>query len=366
MTEIIILIAIGALFLPQYGLYWRLRRRRWLHSRQAVDDALAHLHQFQHDGRQASVESLSNTLGTSTKHTLILVDRMAQLELVIVTGQGMRLTAEGHRWALQIIRAHRLFERYLADETSVPREKIHAHAHQLEHTVTEAQVDKMDADMGHPTFDPQGDPIPNAAGDMKEIESQKLVDWPAGKSAQIVHIEDEPPEVYAQIIAEELHPGMIITIMEMSPVRVVIGTPDAEHVLAPVVAANISVREAPTDRIEPADVPLTTLKHGEAGRVVGLSPACQGLTRRRFLDLGLTPGARIERVMQSAFSDPTAYRVRNTLIALRREQSDMVRIERATGAERAGSPAQSARTAGIERAGPPPAQHEQNEREIGA
>ena len=334
MTGIIVLIAIGVLFLPQYGLYWRYRRRRWVHSRQAVEDALAHLHQFQHDGRPASVESLSNTLGTSTGHTLILVDRMAQMDLVAVTGQGMRLTAAGHRWALQIVRAHRLFERYLADETSVPREKIHAHAHQLEHTVSEAQVDKMDADMGHPAFDPQGDPIPNAAGDMKEIKSQKLVEWPVGVPAQIVHIEDEPPEVYAQIIAEDLHPGMVITILDATSVRVVIGTPENEHVLAPVVAANISVREAPIDRVEPSGVPLTALKHGEQGRVVGLSPACQGLTRRRFLDLGLTPGVRVERVMQSAFSDPTAYRVRGTMIALRREQSDLILIDRVTRQER--------------------------------
>ena len=328
MTVIIALLIVGVIFIPQYGLYWRFRRKRWLHSRQAIEDALAHLHQFQHDGRPASVESLSNTLGTSTKHTLVLVNRMAQQDLVVMTGHGMRLSTAGHRWALQIIRAHRLFERYLADETSVPREKVHAHAHQLEHTVTEAQVDKMDADMGHPTFDPQGDPIPNAAGDMKEIPSQKLVDWPVGIPAQIVHIEDEPPEVYAQIIAEELHPGMVITIVDVSSVRLVIGTPDAEYVLAPVVAANISVREAPTDKVEQEGVPLTILEHGEEGRVVGLIPACQGLTRRRFQDLGLTPGARIERVMQSAFSDPTAYRIRNTLIALRREQSDMIRIER--------------------------------------
>ncbi len=328
MTGIIALLIVGVLFMPQYGLYWRIRRRRWLHSRQAIEDALAHLHQFQHDGRPASVESLTNTLGTSTKHTLVLVNRMAQQDLVVMTGHGMRLTPAGHRWALQIIRAHRLFERYLADETSVPPEKIHAHAHQLEHTVTETQVDKMDADMGHPTFDPQGDPIPNSAGAMKEIASRKLVDWPFGVPAQIVHIEDEPPEVYAQIIAEELHPGMVITIVDMSPVRVVIGTPDAEYVLAPVVAANISVREAPAYKVEPEGVPLTKLEHGEEGRVVGLIPACQGLTRRRFQDLGLTPGARIERVMQSAFNDPTAYRVRNTLIALRREQSNMIRIER--------------------------------------
>ena len=75
-------------------------------------------------------------------------------------------------------------------------------------------------------------------------------------------------------------------------------------------------------------VALTTLQQGEEGRVVGLAPSCQGLARRRFQDLGLTPGAQIKRVMQSAFREPTAYRVRNTLIALRREQSDMIRGER--------------------------------------
>jgi DtxR family Mn-dependent transcriptional regulator len=62
--------------------------------------------------------------------------------------------------------------------------------------------------------------------------------------------------------------------------------------------------------------------------VLALDNTCQGLTRRRFLDLGITPGVLIEPVMQSAFGEPTAYRVRDTLIALRREQSDLILIER--------------------------------------
>lgn len=328
MTGILLLIILIALFVPEYGLYTRFRRRRWLKSRQAIEDALTHLHQRQHDEqRPASVETLSNALGTSTDDTLTLVDRLAQQDLISMSGEGMRLTPAGHRWALQVIRAHRLFERYLADETAVPMEEIHTRAHRLEHTVTEAQVDKMDADLGHPAFDPQGDPIPTAAGELEVVESQSLVDWPVDTPGQIVHIEDEPPEVYAQITAEGLNPGMIVTILETTPVRIVIETAETEHILAPVIAANIAVREAPTTLPEQQGMPLTTLEKGKKARVTGLSPACQGLTRRRFQDLGITRGVQIERVMQSAFKDPTAYRVRNTLIALRREQSNLIWIE---------------------------------------
>ena len=328
MTEIFMLIFLAVLFVPGYGVYWRFQQRRWLKSRQAIEDALTHLHQRQHDERRpASVDTLSNALSTTTRDTLTLVNRLAQQELITISGEGMRLTRGGHQWALQVIRAHRLFERYLADETAVPMEEIHSRAHRLEHTVTEADVDKMDADMGHPAFDPQGDPIPTAAGDLQVVESQSLVDWPVDTPAQIVHIEDEPPEVYAQITAEGLNPGMIVTIVETSSVRIVIETNAAEHILAPVVAANISVREAPVKIPVQQGVPLTSLQQGRQGRVVGLDPTCQGLTRRRFQDLGITTGVRIERVMQSAFKDPTAYRVRNALIALRREQSDLIWIE---------------------------------------
>jgi DtxR family transcriptional regulator, Mn-dependent transcriptional regulator len=328
MTGLIVLILLAALFVPDYGVYWRFQRRRWLQSRQAIEDALTHLHQRQYDEqRSASVETLSNALGTTTKDTLTLVNRIAQQELIAISGQGIRLTPVGYRWALQVIRAHRLLERYMADETAVPMAEIHMRADLLEHTITEAEVDKMDADLGHPAFDPQGDPIPTATGDIQVVESQSLLDWPLDTLGEIVHIEDEPPEVFAQILAEGLNPGMLITILENSSVRLVIETNTAEHILAPVVAANISVREPPATILVQEGIPLTTLEKGHLGRVVGLSPSCQGLTRRRFQDLGITTGVKIERVMQSAFKDPTAYRVRNTLIALRREQSDLIWIE---------------------------------------
>jgi DtxR family Mn-dependent transcriptional regulator len=248
--------------------------------------------------------------------------------LVTVTGDDIRLSNEGRRWALQVVRAHRLFERYLADETSLPLQELHQHAHRLEHTLSPQELDKLEADLGYPSLDPHGDPIPTADGVLPPDDSQSLLEWPPGTPAQIVHIEDEPPQVFAQILAEGLALGTLVTVIESTPARIVFEANDGEHVLAPVVADNISVREMPEIAPAPSFERLTTLKVGQKARVKALDDTCQGLTRRRFLDLGVTPGVLIEPVMQSAFGEPTAYRVRDTLIALRHEQSDMILIEK--------------------------------------
>jgi len=318
---------VGVVAWPERGLYFRWRGRRRLDSRETLEDALMHLYHRHQERKLASTESLAGVLGISIQKALLLVQRMDDQGLLTVSGQGLRLTPEGYRWALQVVRAHRLFERYLADETGVPLEEIHQHAHRLEHQISREELDKLEADLGYPTYDPHGDPIPDATGQVPPLESQSLVDWPPDELAQIVHIEDEPPEVFAQIIALGLKPGMMVKIVEASGTRIVLEVDAQEQVLAPVVAANISVRQAPhTEPAAPA-LRLTSLEIGQAARVRALDDACRGLTRRRFLDLGITPGVRIEPVMQSSFGEPTAYRVRDTIIALRNEQSDMILIE---------------------------------------
>jgi Fe2+ transport system protein FeoA len=116
---------------------------------------------------------------------------------------------------------------------------------------------------------------------------------------------------------------MRIDVVPAATNRLVIWDGEREHVLSPVAAGNIFVTPLP----EPAApvVRLTALEPGTLGRVVALRS--RGLTRRRLLDLGVTPGAVIERAFTSPFGEPTAYRVRGALIALRQEQADQIEIE---------------------------------------
>ena len=100
--------------------------------------------------------------------------------------------------------------------------------------------------------------------------------------------------------------------------------------LAPVVAANLTVVPLGDEREE--DHPherLSQLQPGEEARVLGISRDCRAPQMRRLLDLGLVPGTPVTAEFRSPNGDPTAYRIRGSLIALRREEGEMIRIQRA-------------------------------------
>jgi DtxR family Mn-dependent transcriptional regulator len=151
---------------------------------------------------------------------------------------------------------------------------------------------------------------------------------PAGASVRITHVEDEPAEVYDQIAAAGLVPGAILRLVEIGPDGLFVVANGDEHRLSPGAAGNISVVPLPSEVVAEVahGAPLSSLRPGERGQVVGLSPRCRGAERRRMLDLGILPGTMIDAVMTSPSGDPTAYRIRDAMIALRREQAGLVRI----------------------------------------
>jgi DtxR family Mn-dependent transcriptional regulator len=200
---------------------------------------------------------------------------------------------------------------------------LHAPADAREHTVTAEEASALEARLGCPTHDPHGDPIPKANGQLPPIESTLLSEQPVGRPAIILHVEDEPPELFRQVVAAGLVPGMRVEVLETSPSQLVIWNGDREHVLSPLVAASVSVGPIP-ERATPA-MRLHALEPGACGRVLAIRS--HGLTRRRLLDLGVTPGAVIERAFTSPLGEPVAYRVRGALIALRPEQTREVEIE---------------------------------------
>ncbi len=298
-------------------------------EREQVEDALKHLLDIEWEGRSETSSGLKAALGLSDRQALRLVERMAGQGLLRVgggsgAGGSLQLSVEGERWAMQVTRAHRLWERYLADEARMPLERIHKEAHRREHRLTTAQVEEMAAAMGFPRSDPHGDPIPDSRGQVPALLGQPLTRWPAETPGRVVHIEDEPPLAYAQIQAEGIRLNQVLRLVESSPSRMVLTDGESEFRLAPVVAANIFLQAVELTGQVSGVVPLWALKRHQPAEIVELDPACQGFTRRRFLDLGLTPGTQIHPELLNAFGDPRAYRVRGTLIALRKDQADQV------------------------------------------
>jgi DtxR family Mn-dependent transcriptional regulator len=324
-----------AAFLPRLGLLSRLRAARRARAREQVEDALKYLSERQSVGAPGRTEALEGILRIRSAARVRLQQGMERQGLIKTEGEGLVLTTEGQRLALQVVRAHRLWERYLASEARLPLKRVHREAHRLEHRTSDTELQAMEASLGYPRVDPHGDPIPLQDDSLPAVSTgAPLTAWPKGQPGRIVHLEDEPPLVYAQILAEGLKLGQRIWVLEASPERYLVTDGESEFRLAPAVAANVFVEAPPTTSLHnPGAIPLSGLKDGREGEVLGIDESCQGFTRRRFMDLGLTPGAKVRPELSNAFGDPRAYRIRGTLIALRKDQAAMVLVKPAARTE---------------------------------
>lgn len=323
MTALLILSAAGVLAAAIVHVARRWRDRDVARRRTQIEDALKHLFGQEYRGRRGSFASLGGILKVDDRRLMQLLGRMQQQGLVTASGQEFQLTVEGERVARQIVRAHRLLERYFADEARLPLRDVHAVAEAREHVLTPDQVDALDASLGYPRLDPHGDPIPARDGRMSPAGDTPVTAWPPDRFGRITHLEDEPPLAFAQILAEGLAVGQIVRILESTPARIVLTDGETEFRLAPAVAANVFLAPA-GNRAARGLGTLADLPPGHPAEVVGLDAGCQGFSRRRLMDLGFTPGARLEPALQTFAGDPRAYRIRGTLIALRQEQARQV------------------------------------------
>ena len=322
------LVLIGALLWPRYGIVACWRRARSLAVRSQREDVLKHLLKSEADGRQPTLDSIAGALQVTTAQAAELLQALESHGLVTYENGALLLKPDGREMGLHIVRAHRLWESYLAEQTGVAEPEWHQRAERQEHLLTPQQVDALSARLGHPTRDPHGDVIPDAKGDLAGDKGQPLHATAANTPVLFTHIEDEPETIYAQLCAQGLRPGMKAFVIEKSADRIRFWADGNEHVLAPVLANNITVVPLPEFKTEDLteEQYLSGLRPGEHAKVLGLTSACRGAERRRLLDLGFVAGTPVEVEMVSPAGDPTAYRVRGTVIALRREQAGLIRI----------------------------------------
>lgn len=322
------LVGLAMVAWPRHGLLARWRRAQALAHRTRGEDALKHILKSEANGRVATLDSIAGALQITTSNAARLLAELEEHELLTFEGGRLHLRPTGRELGLHVVRAHRLWESYLAAQTGVAEADWHHHAERQEHLLTPQQADDLAAKLGHPTRDPHGDAIPDADGLLEGEQGRSLNSAEPGSPVLITHIEDEPDTVYQQLVALGLRPGMRAFVIEKSAARIRFWADGNEHILAPVLAENVSIQPLPDFRTEDLveEEFLSGLQPGGRTRVVGLSPACRPPERRRLLDLGFVPGTPVEVEMVSPGGDPTAYRVRGTVVALRREQANLIRV----------------------------------------
>jgi DtxR family Mn-dependent transcriptional regulator len=321
-------IVLAAMFMPKKGIAARLRRNKLDSKRVLIEDSLKHIYDCEYNKSYSSINSVAGNLNISADAAAKLISRLEEMGLIFSEANSLYLTAEGRSYALRVIRIHRVWEKYLSEETGVSESDWHDEAELKEHILSIDEANEIAKRLNNPLFDPHGDPIPSSSGHLPKKEGIPICDLSEGEFANIIHLEDEPNSIYAQILAMGLYPGMQVRMISSSNERVVFEANSDEKVLTPLFAKNISVQPiAETAKVYEDFKLLSSLSNGEKASVLGISKACRGKQRRRLMDLGFVPGTKISTLMKSIGGDPIAFQLRGTTIALRKSQADMIFIQ---------------------------------------
>jgi DtxR family transcriptional regulator, Mn-dependent transcriptional regulator len=143
-----------------------------------------------------TTNALAERVGVSAGSVSSMVKKLAERGLVEHEPyRAVQLTAEGRRVALSVLRHHRLLELYLAEHLGVPWDRVHEEAEALEHVISEDLAARISAKLGHPTHDPHGDPIPDAALVIDEGHTRSLAEMDIGERGRFVRVSDTDPEM---------------------------------------------------------------------------------------------------------------------------------------------------------------------------
>jgi len=329
---LLFLLISGLLFLifrPVKGWFWLLKNNFSFNEKTAIEDVLKQLYHIEDSGKEVNINSLTGLLKFKDHKVIEVIKLMTINKLIYFEGDVIKLTKLGRDYSLRIVRVHRLWEKYLAEKTGIDKSEWHDRAEFMEHKLSEDETDSLASQLGNPVYDPHGDPIPTTSGKIAEVKGVPLSSLAVNSIGRITHIEDEPDIIYRQIIAENIHIGSQIRVVENNLERVVFYSEGEEFKLAPIVAANLTIaileKDAP---VEENTIRLSNLKENETAKIIGISKESRGERRRRLLDLGFVKGTQISIDLMSPLKDPTAYLVKGTSIALRKDQASKILIEK--------------------------------------
>lgn len=154
-------------------------------------DYIKHIYHLQDESSLVTTNELAAGLNTRPASVTDMLKKLKAKELLTYERyRGFRLSEDGNKVALGIIRRHRLWEFFLSEKLQFSWNEVHEVAEELEHITHEKLIEKLDAYLGYPKFDPHGDPIPDVDGRMEASTHLQLSAWPVGQCAEVSSVSD--------------------------------------------------------------------------------------------------------------------------------------------------------------------------------
>jgi DtxR family Mn-dependent transcriptional regulator len=209
-----------------------------------VEDYLKVIYEIERLSGAAATTDIAHRLAIAPASVSGMVRRLAEQGLLAHERyRGVRLTDEGRRIALRMLRRHRIIEAYLTRALGYPWDLVHDEAERLEHAASEELIDRMAAAIGEPSVDPHGAPIPTREGEIDEPSVMSLADLPAGASGRVVRVSDDDAPRLRYLGELGLVPGVTVSVLSQAPfggpITLRVGT--AEHQVGPALASVVQV-----------------------------------------------------------------------------------------------------------------------------
>jgi DtxR family Mn-dependent transcriptional regulator len=170
------------------------------------------------NGRAVSTTELAERLQVTPGSVSAMVRKLSDVGLVRHEPyHGVRLTPQGRRVALEVLRHHRLIELFLAEELGMPWDRVHAEAEVLEHVLSEELEQLIAARLGDPTVDPHGDPIPTVEFGIDERPTRSLDELPVGATGRFVRVSDSDPAMLRYLAEQGVGLGEPVEVVDRQP-----------------------------------------------------------------------------------------------------------------------------------------------------
>jgi len=184
----------------------------------AIQDYAKAIYALESRGGVASTTALAERLGVRPASVSGMLKKLDALGLILHENyRGARLTESGRKVALEVLRHHRLLELYLAERLGMAWDSVDAEAEVLEHVLSEELEEVIAADLGNPTLDPHGDPIPDRELAIVDVESRSLDALEPGDVGTFVRVSDSDPEMLRFLTEQGIAPGAEFELIEKQP-----------------------------------------------------------------------------------------------------------------------------------------------------
>ncbi len=302
------------------------------------------------DGRPVPLSRLAKALAVSPVSVNEMCRKLQDHGLVIYRPyKGASLTPEGEQRARYVLRRHRLWEVFLVGKLGFEYVQAHEVACQLEHSTPKLLADRLDAFLGCPSVNPEGESIPRADGG---LPARFLLPLAALSAGQHVHVVRCDVDEAARAFLDErgVRPGATLAVVATADGSLLVQVGEAHvslaRTLAEAVQVEMETEKAPSEAMMvapirtdfdeekqkdadiqdmPTRVSLHELKVGQRGIVVRVGG--QGPVRRRMMDMGLVSGAEVKVVRVAPLGDPVEFLVKGYSLSLRKSEARKVTVE---------------------------------------